>query len=241
MKNLPIFFVVILLGVSLAYSETIKVAVGLALPPYVLSETNDGIELDIVKEALIRKGHKIDIQYLPFARVVASMKSGDVDAAMTILESSGIDNAFYSDSHITYQNVVVSLTSKKLKINSIKDLADKDVLAFQNAKLYLGEDFKNMMDKNNKYREIAQQESQVAMLFIDRCDVNVIDINIFKYYKDKTNKANTSLPIVFHEIFPQTDYKMAFKSKKIRDDFNLGLAELKKDGTYNKIVKKYIK
>ncbi|MBN1968016.1 MAG: transporter substrate-binding domain-containing protein [Candidatus Delongbacteria bacterium] len=226
---------------QILFGEKVKIAVGLALPPYVLSDTNEGIELEIVKEALLRKGHDIELKYLPFARVVEAMKQKEVDAAMTIQESSGITDVYYSNSHIEYQNVVVSLAEKNYKIEKISDLSNKSVLAFQNAKLYLGEEFKNEMGKNPNYREIAQQENQVAMLFMDRADVDVVDINIFKYYKDKTTKTDTSLPIVFHEIFPKTNYKVAFKDQKIRDDFNSGLKEIKADGTYDKIFKKYIK
>lgn len=37
------------------------------------------------------------------------------------------------------------------------------------------------------------------------------------------------------------DYRPVFKSKAIRDDFNLGLASLKKSGRYKSIYDKYLK
>ncbi len=36
------------------------------------------------------------------------------------------------------------------------------------------------------------------------------------------------------------NYRPVFRSKKIRNDFNLGLAWLKKSGRYNEIYDKYL-
>lgn len=236
------FLLFLLLMVSaVSYGEKIKIAVGLALPPYVLEKTNNGIELDIVKECLKRAGHELEIKYLPFARVVKAIESKEVDAAMTILESSGVQGVYYSDSHISYQNVAVSLAEKNLKIENLNDLAKRNVIGFQNAKLYLGEDYKKAMDENKDYREMARQENQVALLFKGRTDVNVIDINIFKYFRQLTKKVDTSKKVTYHKLFPKTDYKIAFLDKKIKDSFNKALKEVKADGTYDKIFKKYIK
>jgi hypothetical protein len=49
----------------------------------------------------------------------------------TVNESSGMQNAHDSNSHVTYQNVVISLKSRGLKINTIADLAKLSVTGFQ--------------------------------------------------------------------------------------------------------------
>lgn len=240
MKKVKFVALLLLISAVQIFSETITVGVGLALPPYIISEKSNGIELDIVKEALKRAGHNIEIKYLPFARVNVALEDQKVDAALTILESSGVKGVYYTDSHISYQNVAVTLTKNGLTIDKISDLENLNVIGFQNAKLYLGNKFKESMDKNKKYREMAKQESQVAMLFKERTQVNVVDINIFKYYKQLTKITDTSAKVTYHEIFPKTDYKVAFHNKSIRDQFNKSLAEMKKDGTLEKIFKKYI-
>lgn len=244
MKKMLKFFITIatvVLFASPMFSKEIKIGIGLALPPYNISESNSGMEYEIVKEALKVKGYDLKADYLPFARVLVSFKNKTVDAAMTVNESSGLENVFYSDSHITYQNVAITLEKNNYKIDKISDLSNYSMLAFQNAKKYLGAEYKAVAEKSKNYREIAQQESQVAMLFLDRTQVFIGDINIFKYFRNLTKKTDTSAKVKMHSVFEKTNYKIGFSDKKVRDDFNLGLKEIRKSGLYDKIIAKYIK
>ena len=221
----------------------VKVAVGLALPPYVIEESNDGIEVDILRQSLLYSGNTIKLFFLPFARVPWSIGSGYADAALTINESSALKDVCYSDSHISYQNVAVSIKSRNIKLASLTDLSKLNVVAFQNATKYLGNDFAEMAKENPRYVELAHQEAQVKMLFSGRTDVVVMDINIFKYFRQQVQDAgeNVSAEVTIHEIFPPTPYRVAFKSKELCDAFNIGLKRLKSEGIYNAIAKKYIK
>ncbi len=229
--------------VQAAVAAELKIAVGLALPPYIIEGSNTGIEVDIVQQALLESGNTIKLVYLPFVRVPVSLTDGTADAALTINESSGIKNIFYSDSHISYQNVAVSLKSKNLKIGSVADLSKVSVVAFQNATKYLGSGFADMAKGNSKYSELGIQDSQVKMLFAGRADVVVMDINIFKYFRQKVNSkdADVNQEIVIHEIFAPTAYKVGFKDKALCEKFNAGLKKLKSSGKYGTIWKKYIK
>jgi len=136
-----------------------------------------------VKEALAFKGHQMIEKYMPFIRVNNELDKRRVDGALTISEASGIKDIYYSDSHITYQNVVISLTGNNYKIDSISDLSGRNVLVFADAAIYIGTEYAEMAENNPDYNELNQQENQVAMLFKGRADVLVCDINIFKYYR----------------------------------------------------------
>ncbi len=136
-KGLLLVAVVLCAVVVTLTAKELKVAVGLALPPYIIENTKSGLEVDILKEALAASGHTIKLEFLPFARVPITMKDKTVDCALTINESSGI-TAFYSDSHIAYQNVAISLKSKNVVVNTIADLKKYKIVAFQDATKYLG-------------------------------------------------------------------------------------------------------
>ena len=153
---LTIFFLLLSFG-NIAAKE-LRVAVGLALPPYVFSDTDTGMELDVVQAVFENMGHTIKPVYVPFARVVKHLEEGRVDGAITINENSGIKNVFYTDSHITYQNVAVTLQSKEYQIDKVSDLGEYKILAFQNATKYLGDQFAKMATNNSKYKEIAKQK-----------------------------------------------------------------------------------
>ncbi len=225
---------------SFAFAKEITVAVGLSLPPYVISENNNGIELDILREALKPYGYKINPIYVPLKRVAVEISQKHAQAALTVNENSGLKNVFFSDSHIAYQNAVIALKSKNWDITKLSDLDGKSILAFANAHKYLGKEFRAYIKGHKNYEEINNQEVQVARLFGGRTDVLISDINIFKYYRINNSKADTSAPVKIYKIFPKTNYKIAFTDSKIRDQFNEGLQNLKKSGRYQKIINKYI-
>jgi len=224
---------------SFSDSKELTLAIGLALPPYNIPETKSGIELDIVREALKNKGYTIKPKYVPFARVKRELKDQTVDGALTINPDSGIE-AFYSDEHIVCENVVISLKENSFNIKDVNGLKGKSILAFQDATLYLGKDFASMAKQNREYREIPKQPLQINLLYSNRVDTVVLDKNIFYYHRKHNNMVDTSQPIDIWQIFPPTPFSVAFVDKKVRDDFNEGLKQLRDTGRYDEIVKKYI-
>jgi polar amino acid transport system substrate-binding protein len=223
------------------FAKELVGAIGLALPPYVITSTNSGIEYDIVKEALGMSNYTLKPMYVPLKRVKHTLESGKSDLALTLNEASGLKNVFYSDSHITYQNVVITLKKNNLKVDNLADLSKLSISAFQDAKLYLGKDFKKMAENNPNYSEIASQDRQIVLLYKGRVQALVADINIFKYFKQRNKICDTSAPFTIHKIFPETHYKVAFRDKVIRDQFNKNLKKLISSGQKQKIIEKYVK
>lgn len=241
----PLVAVVLLLGLvaasSLAAQTKLTALVGFALPPYIIQESNSGYEMDVVKAALASAGYTIVPQYVPFARIAVGLQGKSADCALTINESSGVTGVYYSDTHVTYQNVVVTLKSRNLKVASLADLKSLSISAFQDAPLYLGPEFGAMAKANPKYTEIADQQAQVKLLFSGRVDAVVSDINIFKYFRQQVKDVDVSAEVNYAAIFGQTNYKVAFVSKDVCDKFNVGLKKLRDSGEYNSIYKRYIK
>ena len=239
MKAINFFLVLLILSAS-AYAAEVKLAVGLALPPYIIQEKNAGMELDVVTQALADAGHTVKPIYVPMARVPVAMADGSVDAATTINEASGIKAAF-SDNHITYQNFAISLSKNAFKADTVEDLGKYSIAAFQNATMYLGEKYKAMATANKRYNELADQAKQNKMLYTGRADFVVGDRNIFNYYNADVKKegVDTSQAVTYHELFPPTQYKVAFRDPAIRDAFNVALKKMRADGRYDAIMKKY--
>lgn len=235
------FLIIFVALTANAFAKEIKVAVGLALPPYFISEDNSGMEYEIVKEALAYKGHTIKTIYVPFARVTKELENYSVDAAATVNSSSGLKGVYYSESHITYQNVAIALKKNNFVINSIQDLGKYSIVGFQNATSYLGENFAKIAKSNEKYIEIANQEAQTRMLFTGRADVLVGDINIFKYYREKISGSDKQQEISIYQLFTPVKYSCAFASEDLKNDFDQGLKKLKSSARYNEIIKKYTK
>ena len=221
------------------FAQELKLAYGLSTPPYVISKNDSGIELDIVKEAFALSNITVKPIYVPLARLTKQIELDEIDGSVTIMESLGLKNVYYSDTYITYENIAVSLKKNNLKILSISDLRNKDIITFQNAKIYLGNEFKQAVSQNHNYYEFYDQKKQVKMLFKNRIQVIVLDRNIFAYYKEHSIEKFEE-EVVIHKIFPANKYKIAFKNPKIRDKFNLGLKEIKSTGKYEQIINKYL-
>ena len=237
---------VVLVGImtlqfNTAFAKTLKAITGLALPPYIISENNTGMEREIVDSVFKEINLNMKLDYVPFIRVRMNMEKNKADLAFPTNEASNIKNVYFSDSHITYQNAAITLKKNNLKINNLSDLKDKKIIAFQDAKLYLGKEYAEMAKNNKKYQEKARQESQIAMLFAGRTDAIVTDVNIFKYFKDKIKIVDTNLEYTIHPIFPKTYYKVCFTDENLRNNFNKGLKKIKENGTYDKIINKYVK
>ena len=242
---LTVIAAVFLCPASDAESRELTFAVGLALAPYNIPkqnsgpEQNCGIETDIVREALEMKGYRVKTKYVPFARRIREMREGEVDGVLTVNENSGID-AFLSDEHIVCENVAISLKKNNFNIQKINDLKDKSILTFQNAKKYLGKDFADTAEASPDYREISKQELQINLLYGDRVDVIVLDKNIFFHHRKQNKMVNTTQPIDMWFIFPEVPFRVGFVDKKVRDDFNEGLKQLRSSGRYDEIINQYI-
>jgi len=95
------------------------------------------------------------------------------------------------------------------------------------------------------YFEQNNQKLQVLVLHKKRVALILSDINIYKYYtaKLKKNSQFIAKPVRFHQFVKLNlmDYRPAFRSEKIRDDFNEGLKHIKETGKYQEIYDKYIK
>ena len=237
MKLLAIVLLLLSLMASPVSAKEICLVAGLCLPPYIIPESDNGMEYDIVKEALCKKGYALKLKYVPFIRVVVDYAK--YDGAVTINEASGA-KGYYSDVVITYRNYAISLKDKKKSIDTIRDLGNRKIVAFQNATKYLGDRYKTVVRSNPDYIEMANQESQVRMLFSGRTDAVVMDCNIFKYYRKKAVDMNAGAEVVYHELFPGSDYKVLFNDSAVRDEFNQALDELKACGRYRQIVDNYI-
>ncbi len=224
-----------------AIARDLKIVFSQYTPPYVF-ENGTGIVVDIVRAALEPAGHTLSPVYAPIGRAFKLFADNQVDGTTIIQESSGL-KANYSDDFMHYYNRAFALKARNLGVRSISDLKNKSVVGFQSADKYLGGEFARMASGNPKYKEMAQQEAQTHMVLLGRIDIAVMDESIFRYYREKLiseGKADRAQEIDAFDIFPPTPYKTAFKDAKVRDDFNKGLAAVRKAGLYDDIYRKYI-
>ncbi|WP_286232979.1 substrate-binding periplasmic protein [Thalassotalea sediminis] len=223
------------------FAQNVTVVAGLVKPPFIIEENGAGLQLDLMRKGLNKQGLGVNFYHAPNGRNITSYQRLNADIILTVESDYQHPSLYLSKPYVSYQNVVISLAENDFVIESENDLTNKVVVAFQNAKKYLGKDYRKAIDYVIDYREIPEQSKQVEMLFLRRTELIVIDINIFKYIvKHAENKVLFSKPYKVHKIFEPQHFPAAFKSKKMRDQFDQAISEMRENGEYQQIINHYI-
>lgn len=234
-------------GVSLLFvpqlsaeNNSIKIVTGLAKPPFILTSQKDGMQLDVVKEAFLTENIDVAFVPVPLGRNITELRKWDIAGILTIPDDFQYSGLHISKPYMTYQNVAISLVENDIEINNIEDLQGKSIVAFQKAKKFLGDNYNKAVSYSLDYREIAEQDKQISMLFAGRTEVIIADINIFKYKVKSQSDPMFHKTFKIHYIFPERKYSAGFKSKKVKETFDKGVQLLIDNGTYNTILDKYL-
>jgi len=220
-----------------------EVSVGLGnFEPHFNKNHESGLFVELISETfkLIPDYSVKYVLGLSNYRLVDLLNSGDIDAAANIFTDHKIEG-FKSDFIFRFRDVAVSLKEKGHVINKVPDLKGKNIVTYQGAKLFLGQAFSEAVSDEHIY-ETPSPESQVNMLLAGRVDVSIGDIYIFLHSVKQISQGEVTpedLSIAY--LFPDIYSHMGFKDKKIRDDFNVALRQIKKNGTFERVYSEYLK
>ena len=118
-------------------------------------------------------------------------------------------------------------------------LAGRRVVAFQRARLVLGDAFRAAVAQA-AYREEGNQELQVRALFTDRCDVIVGERRILRHFLRATpGRFSQGQALVEHLIFDPIPYRVAFRDQDMMLRFNRVLADIRADGRLAQLIDRF--
>ncbi|ASM52152.1 hypothetical protein PESP_b0618 [Pseudoalteromonas espejiana DSM 9414] len=213
--------------------KPIVIAASATIPPYVIEKTDSGIQLDIIKAALVEQGvSNIVVIYMSNKRAEQQLHSGGVDILLNYAGKIGT-GIYPSKSVLSYQNVAISLKKKNYKISTVLNLNNKSVLGFQNATAYLPSHFAKQVSQFATYEEVVNQRAQIDRLMKEWVDVIVLDKRIFYYYN---NDYPHSLPVSVHTIFPKAPRPAYFNNPLLQQTFDKGLLAIKQSGKYQQLL-----
>ncbi|MFD2167118.1 substrate-binding periplasmic protein [Thalassotalea euphylliae] len=219
--------------------QQLNVVIGLAKPPYVVKEPLTGFEIELVNHVFEKMNTSANYIFVPFGRTPRMLKNEDIDAILTVNKQVMPDEQLLTDVYINYQNVAISLAKNNFEINSIRELEQFTLATFQNAHKILGEAFADTVQKSPLYSQVANQKIQLEMLFKERAEVIIMDINIFNHYLKSYEKNPLNQAFTVHEIFPPSAYRAAFKDTDNVMRFNKALATVLESDEYRALVSKY--
>lgn len=231
--NLP-SLPLILLGLASCtlHAAPLQIGIGEDKPPYVQLESRSGVEYEIITQTLKDAGLDFEIKHVPNKRARSLFTHGQLDAAITT------EGSIVSEPYIAYRNMAITLCEQHIGLGKVTDLLAYKIGAFNNAESFLGTDFSSVASRAVSYREISPQKLLNAMLQSKRIDVAVAEINIFEYVHRSSTPTDAKALCPF-PLFPPTLYRLEFRDAALRDRFNQALAQLRTNGFYEALAKKY--
>lgn len=238
-----------LLGVCSAQDKAVTIAFGMDREPYLFPKgTEQGLEIDIVKNALKIKGYQVRVKQFPqlaLKTILNDNKEIEGAAGAQLDSTSGV---FYSDVYINYEHYVISRREDHLSIDTLDDLKGKKIAIFSDGYNQLGKPFFSLFNPSVRaghtpeFYEINNQRVQLNMFLNRDVDVIIIDKTVFNWYKKLRGQGLLSDDdFVFHDILPQvTGYNVAFRDRFLRDQFNAGLHQLIQSGRYQQMINYYL-
>ena len=235
--------IVLLVSNAVSAAETntqtreLTLAAGLAKPPYISEEQTHGYELELVDSIFAALNIKPKYVFVPFGRTGKLLSDTEIDGLITMNINLVEQVGFLTESYITYQNVAISLSKNKLALDSVSKLANYSLATFQSAHKVLGEDFAIASAKSPLYTQVANQERQIELLFKERVDVIILDVNIFNYLQQKSEYAKEGFTI--HPLFNSNPYRLALKSEELTKAFNQSWRAFRQTDAYKALREKY--
>lgn len=220
--------------------HNIEMLAGLPKPPFIIEKNGAGLQLDIIREAFIAVNHSVSFSHIPLGRSISAFNRFNVDGIVTLPVDYQHSGIYISKPYVKYQNVAVSLSSENFALSSIQDLTGKSVIAFQNAKKFLGDEYNSSVSLSTDYREIADQMQQIKMLFSRRTQIIILDVNIFKFFVKSNIDGRYNKAFTIHYIFDEREYAAGFNTKQQRDLFDQGIELIKEQGIYQLVLDRYL-
>lgn len=220
---------------SKATKGELHMATNAEFPPYEYMENKKvvGIDAEIAQAICDKLGYTLVIDNMQFDAIITAVTSGKVDfgmAGMTVTEErkKAVD---FSDTYATTTQVII-VPEKNNKVKNADDLETANIGVQLGT---TGDIFVSDLEKA-KVQRFSKGAEAVEALSTGKVDAVVIDSEPAKaFVKEKGGLKILSDP------FAKEEYAICLKKgSSLTAEFNKALAELKKDGTLDKIVAKYI-
>lgn len=218
--------------------KVIKVGTEPTFAPFEFQEKDSkefaGFDMDLARAIGKQLGKKVEIQNMGFDALIPALNSGNIDvvaAGMSITDERKKAVTF-SDPYYT-SGLVVVVTKDNNDVKSIKDLEGKKIA------VQIGTTGADKAAKVPGAKVTSFNTNAEVFLELENkgVDAVIIDKPVAQYYLTKEGKDKDK---IVGDTMDAESYGFAFKKdSKLAADFNKALAELKKNGEYDKIYTKW--
>lgn len=227
---------------SAAGSGKTIIAAADAWPPFVDDKNpTDGLNLEIIRAAYKTQGYEVKMVYVPWARAELGVENGVYDILPDVwLTDKRKKYLFFSDSFAKNDLKFIKRKGDTFEFNTLKSLARKTVGTI------VGYGYGNEFLKSNDFEkeEVTTLLQNIKKLLLNRIDLTLEDELVARTLIEKEDASLLS-QIEFTKNSLSTNYMYVAaglknpRHKELINAFNKGLAEIKTNGTYNKIFEGY--
>ncbi|BDU50662.1 substrate-binding periplasmic protein [Haliovirga abyssi] len=246
MKLKIILIICFLISFEISLSEGVLVVTE-NFPPYNYEENGGvkGISTEILKEILKKADINYKIKVYPWARAYNMAETQKNILIYSILHTKKRENKF------KWGGELIKTQSSLIKLKSRKDIVVKKL---EDAKKYqIGvrlEDAGHQYLKSKKFKKFEYTNKgglNILKLYYSRIDLMLYDVSSFKYwvlkkYGKKYNFSINDFEIAYTIDDLSVGLEFAFSKKtddKIVEKCKKAFKEIKENGIYEKILKKY--
>lgn len=190
----------------------------------------DGFEYRLVSRIFNDAGYKVEYEFYSYSRLLKQFEDKKLDCASPVAMT--YPGASYTQPYLPFQDVAIGRKDANLIINTLQDLSDKRIAAYQQARQVLGADFQQAVSTAG-YIELAERELQLELLFSNRVDVVVGERRVLLHLATKL-APHTSLSI--YPLFDAHAYPAACWQLEHVTLFNQGLQQLEQSGELAKML-----
>ncbi len=249
MKKFLCLMMVVLMALSCLTAcggsgDELVMATNANFPPYEFMEGDEyaGIDIEIAQEIADRLDKELVIENVEFGTIVSGVQTGKFDmgiAGLTVNDERK-EQVNFSDSYATGVQVVIVKDGGKIK--TLDDLSGDDIMIGvqqdTTGHIYASDSVDNGGYGEDHVTAYLNGADAVAALVAGSVDAVIIDREPAKEFV----KANEGLSILPAE-WAVEDYAIAInkENEELLADINGVLADLKEEGTLDKIIGEYIK
>ena len=223
-------------------APTLRIAVGVYRPPYVMPDQKSGLEIELLQRIFARIGQAVELVPLPNSRSVNALTHRQIDGVGVYTGPASAD-LYQSDVLVEFQNVALARAALKPQPDSLPALKGQRIVAFQDACRVLGVGFKKICQDSLRYQEVPDQKTHLRMLWNDRVDIVVGELRTLDFFQRQAEvqaqAGESAAQLVAYQVFAPSRYRSAFTDPALRDEFNRALRAMKADGSYQALLNRY--
>lgn len=229
-----------------AQVKTLDVAVEDAAGPW-SSKDGTGFANDVVVAAYQAAGVQINLKVMPYARCKFLAKKGEIPVCFSVSPEPGMEKTLilsagtlFTLQYDYYQNL-----SKPLEATRPSELARGSVVGIVNGYEY-PEPVSKLSEQGVTFEVARDEQSNLKKLALGRIDAAIINHNEIKTVERMLEKAGVTGKVGF--AFPAGQLKayVGFSKKhplgeQARKDFDRGFAIIKRNGTFDRITREWMR